>query len=144
MITTVIPGIISVKFFIMFSCLVTGRVTDDPSQTPGLGYAPPYDHTTGTPYGHYLYFYDSIEDAETATVVSEMVSVSRDSCFSFWVHMFGDRVSELPLPVKMSGNLVFISVDGRIHNDVNADDTSETQDSHTTCYSRLAHCSSRA
>lgn len=72
--------------------LFSGRVTDDPSLAPGYGYAPVYDHTTGTPYGHYLYFYDSSSDAASATMLSEVFSVEKDSCFTFWVHMYGDKV----------------------------------------------------
>lgn len=76
------------KFFFAFS----GRVTDDPSLAPAYGYAPAFDHTTGTPYGHYLYFYDSSSDAESATMLSEVFAIEKDSCFSFWVHMYGDKV----------------------------------------------------
>lgn len=66
---------------------------DDPNQSVGLAYAPPFDHTTETPYGHYLYFYDAADSEDSATVLSELVSIAKDSCFSFWVHMFGDEVS---------------------------------------------------
>lgn len=76
----------------VFATVCQGHVTDDPSLAPGFGFAPPYDHTTGTPYGHYLYFYDSADDAQTATMLSEVFSLQRDSCFSFWVHMYGDKV----------------------------------------------------
>ncbi|CAL4063832.1 unnamed protein product, partial [Meganyctiphanes norvegica] len=75
-----------------------GRVTDDPSQSAGWAYAPPFDHTTNTPYGHYLYFFDSDdlpEDKRTVSIISETHSVNRDSCFSFWLHMFGDKVGKL-------------------------------------------------
>nr|XP_053646985.1 MAM and LDL-receptor class A domain-containing protein 1-like [Cherax quadricarinatus] len=75
----------------------TGRVTDDPSQSPGFQYAPPYDHTSETPYGHYLYFYDGKDDASSAKIISETFTTEKDSCFSYWLHMFGDKVGKLQL-----------------------------------------------
>lgn len=67
-------------------------MTDDPALAPAYGHAPPYDHTTGTPYGHYLYFYDSSSDAASATMLSEVFATEKDSCFSLWVHMYGEKV----------------------------------------------------
>ncbi|XP_050704288.1 apical endosomal glycoprotein-like [Eriocheir sinensis] len=72
-----------------------GRVTDDPALAPVYGHAPPYNHTTGTPYGHYLYFYDQSSDAASATMLSEVFATEKDSCFSFWVHMYGEKVGSL-------------------------------------------------
>ncbi|KAG7165100.1 MAM and LDL-receptor class A domain-containing protein 2-like 1, partial [Homarus americanus] len=69
-----------------------GRVTDDPNQAAGYGFAPPFDHTTETPYGHYLYFYDAPDAALTAIMLSETFTSKNDSCISYWLHMFGEKV----------------------------------------------------
>ncbi|XP_071520575.1 LOW QUALITY PROTEIN: MAM and LDL-receptor class A domain-containing protein 1-like [Panulirus ornatus] len=90
-----------------------GHVTDDPSQAPGYGNAPPYDHTTGTPYGHYLYFYDAAPDAATATMLSEIFTTEKDACFSFWLHMFGDKVGRLQLKaIDAGGTIVLTTIEG--------------------------------
>lgn len=76
----------------MLMFVSAGRLTDDPSLAPAYGYAPPYDHTTGTPYGHYLYFYDNSADELSATMLSEVFAIDKSSCLSLWIHMYGEQV----------------------------------------------------
>ncbi|MPC30919.1 MAM and LDL-receptor class A domain-containing protein 2 [Portunus trituberculatus] len=88
---------------------------DDPSQAPAYGYAPPYDHTTGTPYGHYLYFYDNSVDELSATMLSEVFAVDKSSCLSLWIHMYGDKVGTLQIKsIEAEGTFVLKKLTGSL------------------------------